>query len=157
MKIGGSIGSTGPSLTLIIRPRSHSILLPVYIGKDIFEDKTQSEIQSDIAFYYVVKSQKMSENFLNVQELQAESRSMVPRLPVSLIGSKILQQTINVSVNDIAFLINPNEILNEGTDSKVDLKQLFMISHALHEHLSEDVENIRMDICADFFHDSEDF
>eukprot|EP01033_Poteriospumella_lacustris_P013732 gene13732-9831_t len=161
------MGTAGSGLTLIVTHNARQPI-PVYISRDIFRGKVLAHAAGyrfalcgdDIRS--IIGNEKMMARFVTVdrEKLRVAEASTVPRLTVSLLGAKLLKQSLGLMTNDIAFYLDSSEVLSdEEPGDIVPLPSLFTISHDLHaslEAVCADVEHVHLDRCADFHYMEQD-
>lgn len=161
------MGTTGSGLTLIVTHNARQPI-PVCISRDIFGGKVLAHAAgyrfalSGDDIRCTLGNESMIARFVagDREKLRVAQASTVPRLTVSLLGAKLLKQSLCLMANDIAFYLDSSEVLgDEEPGDMIPLPALFAISHDLHaslEGVCADVEHVHLDLCTNFYYMEQD-
>lgn len=149
--IGRSIGTAGSSPTLLIKPTNGSSL-PVRIASDICSGTVIGEVKvlrfhlcGDDIRCILNDTRKLNRFYADfVAIIRSHETSTTPRLPVSLIGNRILQQSFGLYFPELVFYVSKKTTGNDCIDMmKVDADADYL--HRCIRPHAADIEYIKID------------
>lgn len=161
--IGRGLGTTGQSLTMVVRPADPSLTFPVRLATDICGEDAAVGCAKGYRFLLsgddirgILRSPEKLALFSSDHQttLRNEQTSIVPRLSASLIGSTVLQQSLGIYFTNMAFFLSYQNLSDRKS---VNLFLAYRQADQLHQQISStsaDIEDVRLDMHESYVEES---